>query len=297
MSGATLEFDQAGLGKWTDAVRFEVTRERLMEYAAATNDPIRAHRDGDVASPVFAIVPVFHALLAPALEVVPVSLFGKILHGEQDFRFHRPIVPGDELVARGRMTGWEGLENGTRACVYLECRDQAGRLVNDQFVTFFVRGFDDGRKIGELSPPHKFEEALRADEPAADFTQTIDQDQTFRYSEASGDPMPIHLDEDSALAAGLPGIIAHGFCVLAFTSWGLLERFADSDGARLRRLAVRFAKPVLPGQEIRTRAWPVPGSTEAIAFETTVGDVAVIRDGLAEFDTGSQIPQGEEEGR
>ena len=76
MTTATVEFDQQGLGKWTEEVPFEVTRERLAQYAAATNDPIQAHRDGDVASPAFGIVPVFHALLAPALEVVPVSLFG-----------------------------------------------------------------------------------------------------------------------------------------------------------------------------------------------------------------------------
>ncbi len=297
MTSTALEFDLAGLGKWTEPVEFEVTRERLMEYAAATNDPIPAHRDGDVASPVFAIVPVFHALLAPALEVVPVSLFGKILHGEQDFRFHRQIVPGDKLVARGKMTGWEGLKNGTRACVYLECRDAEGKLVNEQFVTFFVRGFDEGRNVGEMSPAHKFDEELRKGEPLADFAQTIDEDQTFRYSEASGDPMPIHLDEDSALAAGLPGIIAHGFCVLAFTSWGILERFADSDGARLKRLAVRFAKPVLPGQEIRTRVWSLPGAGGAYAYETKVEEVAVIRDGLAEIETGVKTSQGEEEVR
>jgi len=284
MTGATVEFDRAGLDKWTEEVPFEVTREGLMEYAAATNDPIPAHRDGDVASPVFAIVPVFQALMYPALEVVPVSLFGKILHGEQDFHFHRPIVPGDKLVSRGRMTGWEGLENGTRACVHLECRDEGGELVNEQFVTFFVRGFDDGHKVGELSAEHKFNEALRGGDPVADFTQQIDEDQTFRYAEASGDPMPIHLDEDSALAAGLPGIIAHGFCVLAFTSWGLLEA-VGSDTARMKRLAVRFAKPVLPGQDIRTRAYAVPGGSGGgtIAFETSSGDALVIRDGLAEF--------------
>ena len=285
MTSATVEFDQAGLGKWTEEVRFEVTRERLQQYAAATNDPIAAHRDGDVASPVFAIVPVFEALMYPALEVVPVSLFGKILHGEQDFRFHRPIVPGDQLVARGRMTGWEGLSNGTRACVHLECRDGEGELVNEQFVTFFVRGFDDGRKVGELSPTHKFDDSLRDGEPIADFTQRIDDDQTFRYAEASGDPMPIHLDEDSALASGLPGIIAHGFCVLAFTSWGLLEAVGDSDVSRLKRLAVRFAKPVLPGQEITTRAWTKESGPEGttVAYETSAGGELVIRDGLAEF--------------
>jgi acyl dehydratase len=283
---ATLQFEQEGLDKWTDEIEFEVTRERLMQYAAATNDPILAHRDGSVASPVFAIVPVFHALLAPALEVVPVSLFGKILHGEQDFRFHRPIVPGDVLTARGKMTGWAGLENGTRACVLLECRDAAGELVNEQYVTFFVRGFDDGRRLGELSPPHKLDPGLRETAPALEFTQRIDEDQTFRYAEASGDPMPIHLDEDAAEAAGLPGIIAHGFCVLAFTCWGLLDGLGVEDTSRLRRLAVRFAKPVLPGQEIETKVWATEASDDgdsSFAYETAVGDTLVIRDGLAEF--------------
>jgi acyl dehydratase len=168
MSTATLQFAEEGLGKWTEPTTFEVTRERLAEYAAATNDPIAAHQAGEMANPVFAIVPVFHSLLEPALEVVPLPVIGRVLHGEQDFRFHRPIRPGETLVARGKMTGFEGLPNGTRACVYLETRDEAGELVNEQYVTFFVRGFDDGRKLGELSPGHKFDEALRDGEPLVD---------------------------------------------------------------------------------------------------------------------------------
>jgi acyl dehydratase len=283
MTTETLQFDASGLDRWTDEVRFEVTRERLVKYAEATNDPIAAHRAGDVASPVFAVVPVFQSLAEPAVDVVPLSLFGRILHGEQDFRFHRPIRPGDRLVARGRMTGFEGLPNGTRACVYLESRsEEDGELVNEQYVTFFVRGFDDGRRLGELPPSHRCDDALRDGEPVADVTQHIDSDQTFRYSPASGDPMPIHLDEQVARDAGLPGIIAHGFCVMAFTSWAILEELAGSDASRLKRLAVRFAKPVLPGQEIRTRVWRAAAGT--YAYETTVEETAVIRDGLAEIE-------------
>lgn len=281
MTTETLQFNEAGLGVWTEPQSFEVTRERIVAYAEATNDPIAAHLAGDVASPVFAIVPVFTSLMEPALNVVPLPLFGKVLHGEQDFRFHRPIVPGETLTSRSRMTGWEGLPNGTRACVYLECRGADGELVNEQHVTFFVRGFDDGRKVGELAPPHGFDDALRAGSPAVDVTQHIDDDQTFRYSPASGDPMPIHLDEEVARDAGLPGIIAHGFCVLAFTSWALLGALAGDDTARLKRLAVRFAKPVLPGQDIRTRAWRAGDG--AYAFETTVDDVPVLKDGLVEL--------------
>jgi acyl dehydratase len=283
MTTATLQLDASGLDRWTEEVRFDVTRERLVDYAEATNDPIAAHRAGDVASPVFAVVPVFQSLAEPAVDIVPLSLFGKILHGEQDFRFHRPIRPGDSLVSKGRMTGFEGLPNGTRACVYLESRSvDDGELVNEQFVTFFVRGFDDGRRLGGLSPSHRFDEALRDAEPVAEVTQHIDSDQTFRYSPASGDPMPIHLDEQVARDAGLPGIIAHGFCVMAFTSWAILQEFADSDTSRLKRLAVRFAKPVLPGQDMTTRVWRRHATT--YAYETTVGGVAVIRDGLAEIE-------------
>lgn len=279
----SLQFNADGLEKWTDPVEFEVTRERLGEYATAVNDPIAAHAAGEVANPVFAVVPVFQSLLEPALQVVPPQLFGNVLHGEQDFRFHRPIVPGETLTARGKMTGFEGLPNGTRACVYLEARDAASELVNEQYVTFFIRGFDDGRKVGELSPEHKFDEALRGAAPVLDVTQHIDADQTFRYAPASGDQMPIHLDEEIARQAGLPGIIAHGFCVLAFTSWAILQELADSDAARLTRLAVRFAKPVLPGQDIRTRAWrkQADDGATSYAYETTVGDTPVIKDGLA----------------
>ncbi|WP_410658985.1 MaoC/PaaZ C-terminal domain-containing protein [Amycolatopsis sp. lyj-112] len=274
-------FDPAGLDSWTDESRFEVTRERLIEYAKATNDPIPAHLAGDVASPVFAIVPVFESLMEPALEVVPVGLFGRIVHGEQEFRFHRPIRPGDKLVSRARMTGYEGLPNGTRGTIHLECRTEDGEPVNEQFVTLFVRGFDTGETRGELGPEHRFDDALRSRAPVAKVSQHVDDDQTFRYAPAAGDPMPIHLDEEVAKDSGLPGIIAHGLCTMAFTSWALLTEVAGSDVDKLKRFAVRFAKPVLPGQDLATQIWRA-GET-SYAFETTVGDTVVIKDGLAEF--------------
>lgn len=279
------KFDPAGLGRWTDETRFEVTRERLAEYAAATNDPVPAHVSGDLANPVFAIVPVFQSLMEPALEVVPLDLIGKIVHGEQDFTFHRPIKPGDKLVAKGKMTGWQGLSNGTAACVYLETRTEDGELVNEQHVTFFVRGFDTGDTQGELAPEHKFDASTYDGEPVAEVKQHVDDDQTFRYGPAAGDPMPIHLDDEFAKSMGLPGIIAHGLCTMAFTSWAVLTEVGGSDVSRLRRLAVRFAKPVLPGQDITTRIYRT-GSADGItsyAYETSVDGVLVIKDGLAEI--------------
>ena len=85
--------------------------------------------------------------------------------------------------------------------------------------------------------------------------------------------------------SGLPGIINHGLCTMAMTGWAALEQFAGGDVHRLSRLAVRFAKPVLPGQDITTRFYDLPATDGArtVGFETYVGDEAVIRDGLAVF--------------
>jgi acyl dehydratase len=285
MSVDGVTFDDSALNVWSDDEPFEVTRERIAEYASATNDPIFAHLVGDVAPPVFAIVPVFEAMLYPAVEVMPVELIPRVVHGEQDFRFHRPIKPGDKLSSRAKMIGYEGLDNGTRAAILLECRTEAGELVNEQYVTTFVRGVNTGSTVGELSPGHKLDSALRDDPPLATVVQHVDKDQTFRYAPAAGDPMPIHLDDEIAKESGLPGIIAHGLCTMAFASWAVLTEVGGSDVSRLRRLAVRFSKMVLPGDDLQTRIWHA-GSADGIttySFETARGDDLVITDGLAEI--------------
>ena len=278
-------FDDRGLDTWGEEGRFEVSRERIVEYAEATNDPIGAHRSGDVAPPVFAVVPVFPSLATPAVGVLPARLVPQIVHGEQDFHFHRPLYPGDKLVSRGKIIGYAGLEKGTPCAILLECRTEDGDLVNEQYVTFFVRKFNAGKKVGKLSPSHKFDEQLRAQPPLAKATAHVDDDQTYRYAKASGDPMPIHLDEDFAKSAGLPGIIAHGLCTMAMTSWGVLTEVGGSDVHRLKRFAVRFAKMVLPGDNLETRIWKTGagGGVTRYAFETVRGEDFVITDGLAEI--------------
>lgn len=285
MTDEITEFDNSGLNVWADPETFEVSRERIAEYAAASNDPIEAHRSGDIAPPVFAIVPAFDALMTPVLDVVPIEIFGRIVHGEQDFHFHRPIRPGDRLSSRGRVIGYDSVDSGARVSIHLETRDAIGELVNEQYLIGFFRGVNAGPAVGEQVPEHKFDAALREQGPAAKVVQHVDDDQTYRYGPAAGDPMPIHLDEEVARDAGLPGIIAHGLCTMAFTSWAVLTEFGDSDVNRLKRLAVRFSKMVLPGDDLETRIWKT-GSGDGVtsyAFETArMGtDEFAITDGLA----------------
>jgi acyl dehydratase len=115
----------------------------------------------------------------------------------------------------------------------------------------------------------------------------VDVDQTFRYAEASGDQMPIHLDDEFAKQVGLPGIIIHGLCTMAFCSRAVVERAADGDPSRLRRLAVRFAAHLLPGDDLRVELFdagqPAVGR-RAVAFEASASDRTVIKNGWAEIE-------------
>ena len=84
-------------------------------------------------------------------------------------------------------------------------------------------------------------------------------DQADRYAVASGDDNPIHVDADTARRAGLPGVILHGLCTMAFAQRDLIDRLADGDPARLKRLAVRWASPVFPGETLTLQGWGTAG--------------------------------------
>jgi acyl dehydratase len=280
-----LQWNLDKLGAWTEPREFEVARERTIAYAKATNDEHPAHLSGEVAPPVFAIVPVFESLAPSMTAVVPGEIFMRVVHGEQDFRFHRPIVPGETLVSRAATVGVHGASSGVQVVAKGLTETQSGELVVEQYMTAFFRGAQLDVHAGEPLTEHGFDEALRDAEPLARVTHAYDADQTFRYSEASGDPMPIHLDEDFAKAMGLPGIIVHGLCTMAFTSRAVIQTACAEDPTRLKRLAVRFAKVVQPSETITTSLWD--GGTvdgrRTIAYETVSdnGNVA-IKDGLAE---------------
>ncbi len=273
------------IGEWTEGPEFEVEPDRTRAYAAATNDPVAAHQKGDVAPPVFAVVPVWGVMAGSMAAVVPPEVMLQVVHGEQDMRFHKPIRPGMVLRSKAAPVGVHVKPSGTTVVVKVDTRDEAGDLVAEQHVVSFCRGVSDGEGAGQAAPGHALADAVKAGEPVATVSQTFDTDQTYRYAEASGDRMPIHLDDALAKSVGLPGIIVHGLCTMAFTSWAVVQSVAAGDSTRLKRLAVRFSRPVLPGQTITTRIWKAgeDGANTIYGYETTndAGEV-VIKDGLAE---------------
>ena len=79
-------------------------------------------------------------------------------------------------------------------------------------------------------------------------------EQIAAYARASGDMNPIHLDEKFARSVGLPGVIAHGMLQMGIAATVAAEAAGGPD--RLRRVFVRFAGMVVPGDTVTFRAEP-----------------------------------------
>ncbi len=275
-----MALDISKLGTVYDELTEVIDGDRAKAYAAATNDDNPAYTSGKYAPPVFAVVPAWAALGLAVGDVIPPEVLMMVVHGEQDMHFSQPLVPGVTLRTAAEAYSIRVGGSGTRFTVRTRSRDDAtGDLVVEQYITVFLRGVSDGESGGPDKPDHTFPDGARAN-PVGEYSVHVDDDQTFRYRDASGDQMPIHLDNDFAKSVGLPGIIAHGLCTMAMTSQAVIKVAADGDPGRLQRLAVRMAKNVFPGNDVVTSVYrgDTPGS---FPFEAHSAGELVISNGLA----------------
>jgi acyl dehydratase len=266
-----MSFDLSAVGQTGDEYRYEVTEEALREYAEATDDV--------TGGPVFAIVPAAPAIAQASRSVASEDVRPRVVHYEQDFVLHHPLVPGLTVVSKAAPLAVLARPNGTSLVVHVETRAEDGELVNEQYVTEFFRGVEAPESVGERAPDHR----LDADgEPLAEVRYPIADDQTVRYAHASGDHFAIHLDDEFARSVGLPGRIVHGLCTMAFTGRAVLEAAGVGDPHAIKRLAVRFSAPLYPGDELTTRVWRLGDST--YGFDAAGSDgTPVIKDGRAEL--------------
>jgi acyl dehydratase len=274
------------LGKTTHPFTAILDPDRARAYAAATNDDNPAYTAGKYAPPVFAVVPTWEVMGAAITGMFPPESVMMIVHGEQDMHFARPLIPGRALVTTAQPYSVRVGSSGTRCTIKIDSVDaEGGEPVVVQYMTMFIRGMADGESGGPDKPDHDFPERARA-AVVGTHSVHVDDDQTYRYRDASGDQMPIHVDEAAARSVGLPGIIAHGLCTMAMTSQALVGLVADGDPARLRRLAVRFSKNVLPGNDVLTTVYDagIRDGRRVFAFEAYSDGQLVIANGLGEIE-------------
>ena len=271
------------LGTRYEARTATIDADRARAYAAATNDSNPAYLSGALAPPIFAVVPTWDAMMVALHDVVPAEDQVAMLHAEQDMHFFQPLVPGRPLVTFAEAYSLRSGRMGTRFTMRVASADEAGEPVVEQFATMLIRGVDAGPDGGPTPPPHAFPSEAKAAKLAS-VAATVDVDQALRYADASGDRNPIHVDDAAAKAVGLPGVILHGMCTMALCSRSVVDELAAGDPNRLRRLAVRFYRPVFPGNDLVTTMYDA-GSTDdraVVAFEASSAGKVVVRDGRAE---------------
>ncbi len=277
--------NRALVGKTYPPQTVLVTAPAIAQYARACNEDNPRFLDernprGIIAPPLFGAVvgwpSVVSVLADPELGI---DLF-RLLHREQDMFFYTPVRPGDQITSRGKILAIGEEAAGETLVVEILCSNQNGQKVQRMLFTAFVRGRRNKHWRRERS-----EEKTPEGEPLLRVHQVIDPDQTYRYAQASGDHNPIHTDEDVARRVGLPGIIVHGLCTLAFASKVFMDHFCREEPERLKRLRAHFSRPIFPGQTISTHVWKgeLKGQLQAYAYETYgPTGFTVIRGGRAE---------------
>jgi acyl dehydratase len=264
-----------------------VTLEALQNYARAYNDNNPRYFDasapgGIVAPPMFGVAVTWMSVVGAVGDPALGADLLRLLHAEQDMEFLAPLRPGDEITTIAKVTSIEARPGGEAMALELDSRDRAGTPVLRTLFGIFIRAARRDRSAtGRAERP-----ASPSGDPILSVEQTVDRDQTFRYAEASGDRNPIHVDENVAKMAGLPGIVVHGLCTMAFTSNVMIDGLCGGDPERLKRLRVQFSRPVFPGQAITTKVWTdgERSGRRAYAFETYNPEgMAVIRGGIAEI--------------
>ncbi|MCK6521279.1 MaoC family dehydratase N-terminal domain-containing protein [Myxococcota bacterium] len=231
-----------------------VTAAEIAAFAQATDDlNPRYAGDAPVAPPMFHVRPM-RDLLFMIIEDEALGLdVLRLVHGEHDARFSRLLRAGERLRVAGELLSAVEKRSGLVITAQLT-GDVGEERVVECTTVFFIRAKPSAEKPAD-KPAEKAAERPAAP-PPPDWTAPVNvaADASYRYAQASGDVNPIHIHPETARRAGLPDVILHGLCTMALTARALTDGLADGDPGRLRRLSVRWARPVLNGQTLTVTA-------------------------------------------
>lgn len=284
-----MPLNKACIGRTYRADPRPLSAREGLAYAQATRDPTPRVLSGEVLPPMFAVNPLIDGAMMlcrdPELGVDLVRL----VHGEEDMRFHRLLAPGAIATPESTVVGVQSKSSGE--LLLIEHR----LLVENQAVvtsrsSYFIRAprpkseskpaaSKPGRPLS-IKRPEQQGERLFANQV------TVSLDQPMLYAEASRDRNPIHTDEAFAKSAGLPGCILHGLCTMATAAHHVITRAAGGDPSRLARISVRFSALVLPGDTLQIEGFSTdtPSEHRAVGLRVTNQDgVPVLTKARAEL--------------
>ena len=262
---------------------YRLCQEKSAEFLTAISaEPGRwqqhAH-PGMAAALLFVVAP--ELLADPALGGAAAS----ILHGDQSFSWHRPLVLEENLEVRGRVSRARSRAGVWFIAFELHASDSQGELLEGS--STFVAGGEaappgDSAEEPEPSPhqraandPALPEPLPRPGEPVTPLRRSASRADLVRYAAATRDWNPIHWDHEAARAAGLPGVVAHGLLQAAWLCDAAVRH--SPDPAPLAAARIRFRSPLRPARQatISGEATPGGGLSLTLSDEAPVATAAV----------------------
>ena len=222
------------------------------------------------------VLPTFAVLLGGSggsMDSLGDFKLSQILHGGQSITLNRTLAPAGTVIPRSFMSAV--YDKGKNAVIELttELLDaETGETAATSVTSMIIRG--EGGFGSEPAPADGWEVPDRPADLVE--TQKTSPDQALLYR-LNGDRNPLHSDPAMAAMVGFEKPILHGLCTMGFAGRALLEGVSGSDADAFGSLRVRFAAPVIPGDELVTSIWKT--GTGAV-FQTRVGDTVVLDRGV-----------------
>jgi acyl dehydratase len=230
----------------------EVAADRVAEFTDATGDDPALWSEH--APPLFANAALF--AVAPAFlgddAVLPFTR--SLIHSEQSFEWHRPLVVGEQLQVSGEVASVRARGPLNLVSFRLHAESVTGPWLTGEAV-FLMSDAAATESDEEPEPAVGF--CPEVDAPSVALSLPGEGDpigpvrcgasrlDLVQYAAATRDWNPIHWDHASAVAAGLPGVIVHGLLMAAWMGRAA-ARYAQSP-APLASMALRFRRPLRPG--------------------------------------------------
>ncbi len=133
---------------------YEVGREKIAEFAAAvgSDDPVHRHPQAAralghpdvIAPPTFAVVVAQRCEAQYVADPASGIDFSRVVHGEERFTHHRPIVAGDRLVATLHVDSVRVMGGHGMVTTRVEIADEAGEPVSTVTSMLVVRAGGPG---------------------------------------------------------------------------------------------------------------------------------------------------------
>jgi len=242
-----------------------ITEQAIRNFVNATSDDGRrwVHHapPSFAAAALFAVAPEF--LFDEAVGAYSTML----IHADQLFEFHSPFEVGMELDITARVERVR-MRSDVAWVTFAAAVAAGGESVVDSSSVFLMSATSPPA-VSDPRPEPGPHARRRVDRPGGlIIRKSASRSDLVRYAAASRDFNPLHWDHDSAVTAGLPGVVVHGLLTAAWATQVIPP--GPNAVMPVKSVRYRFSQPVLPNDQL-VIAGSVPEDGKMQVTVTTEG--------------------------